>query len=85
MVQDAAKRGKMGDFRDLPLLPEAPSVVRTYHVVSHNIWWVKINVNNILRGCTYFFSFPKVHSKSPRLSCAILSFPSSYINSATLL
>jgi len=28
---------KMGDFRDLPLLPEAPSVVH-YHVVMHNIW-----------------------------------------------
>ena len=34
---ESVEQGKMGDFRDLPLLPEAPSVVH-YHVVSHNIW-----------------------------------------------
>ena len=67
MVQDAVKN-KMGDFRDLPLLPEAPSV-RTYHVVSHNIWWVKKNVNHILHGCTYFFSAVQdLHGDRPRVA-----------------
>lgn len=49
----------MGDFRDLPLLSEAPSAARMPQVADHNIWWPNRVVNHIF-CCCRFFSTPGI-------------------------
>ena len=49
----------MGDFRDLPLLPEAPSTCAHYHALVHKIWGYSPDVNLYIALSGGFFGLSK--------------------------